>query len=130
MTAHGRCDCGGVDYVVSGPLRDVWNCHCPRCRRITGHHMAATAAHVVDVELRARDTLRWYQPAAGVEYGFCGTCGSTLFWRTASEPATLVVTAGTLDQPTGLRTTKAWWCAAAGDYFDRQPGVTEYATEG
>lgn len=128
--ARGRCDCGGVAYDVTGPLRDVWDCHCPRCRRITGHHMAATAAAPADVVLTADGTLRWYEPAAGVEYGFCGTCGSTLFWRTAGRPDKLVIAAGTLDGPTGLRTTKAWWCAEAGDYYERPAGVVEHDFEG
>ena len=36
--------CGGVRDSVEGP-RDVYNCHCGRSRRFTGHHMAETAAH-------------------------------------------------------------------------------------
>ena len=130
VRATGRCDCGGVAFDVTGPLRDVWNCHCPRCRRLTGHFMAATATHPDHVVFRAQDTLRWYEPADGVRYGFCGTCGATLFWRVASRPEHLVVAAGSLDPPTGLRTTKAWWCDHASDYHERQPDVEEHGHEG
>ncbi len=124
----GHCDCGGVSYGVDGPLRDVYNCHCERCRRITGHHMAATAAHPDHVSFVSDATLAWYSPDPTVEYGFCNRCGSTLFWRAASIADKLCITAGTLDQPTGLRTVKAWWVAEAGDYHER-PSIEEFDYE-
>ncbi|MEO7397509.1 MAG: GFA family protein [Ilumatobacteraceae bacterium] len=126
---HGGCSCGGVRYAVSGPLRDVINCHCTRCRRITGHHMAASAAHPDDIVLSASATLTWYDPVPTVHYGFCNVCGSTLFWKADAEPDKLSIAAGTLDQPTGLRTTKALWVSEAGDYHERQPGIEELALE-
>ena len=129
MSATGRCECGGVRYSVSGVLRDVYNCHCSRCRRITGHHMAATAAASTDVILHSQATLKWYAPDETVEYGFCGDCGSTLFWRANALADKLCIAAGTLDQPTGLHTTKAWWVAEAGDYHERQDGLTDCAFE-
>ncbi len=127
--ATGRCECGGVKYRVDGALRDVLNCHCSRCRRFTGHHMAATSARPEHVTFECDDTLRWYQPDDTVEYGFCNVCGSSLFWRAKANLDKLCIAAGTLDQPTGLRTVKAWWVAEAGDYFDRAPGVQEFEYE-
>ena len=126
VTARGRCDCGGVRYSVVGPLRDVYNCHCHRCRRFTGHHMAATATRPESLRLDADGSLAWYQPAPGIEYGFCRVCGSSLFWRAAAHPEKIAITAGSLDQPTGLTTTQAWWVAEAGDYHDRPTGLVEF----
>ena len=117
--------CGGVTYEASGKLRDVFNCHCDRCRRSTGHFMAATATAPENVTFVASASLRWYAPAPGVEYGFCGTCGSTLFWRNSEQLAKLCIAAGTLDQPTGLQTTHAWYVTDASDYHQRQPGLVE-----
>lgn len=128
--SEGSCACGAVRYEVTEPLRDVWDCHCRRCRKVTGHHMAATSAAPDAVRVADRAALRWWEAAPGVEYGFCGTCGSTLFWRAADQPDKLCIAAGTLDGPTGLRTTKAWWCEQAGDYFERPPGLEEFAREG
>lgn len=125
----GGCDCRGVRYRVTGALREVWNCHCERCRRITGHHLAATAAHPDQLHLDASSTLRWYEPADGVHYGFCAQCGSTLFWKVDANPDQISIAAGTLDQPTGLLTTTALWVAEAGDYHHRPP-LTEYEREG
>jgi len=92
--------------------------------------MAATAAALDDVVIQDQTSLRWYEPAPGVFYGFCVNCGSTLFWRTSARPDQLSIAAGTLDQPTGLRTTRAWWVAEAGDYYVRPSGVEEFDYEG
>ena len=124
----GRCLCGAVSFVVTGPLRDVLNCHCHRCRRFTGHHMAATNGHVDDVEIADPEALlRWYEVARAA-YGFCGRCGSSLFWRGAATPDRISISAGTLDPPTGLQTIAAWWTSEASDYHDR-PHLPERATE-
>ena len=128
--ASGACVCRGVVFSITGPRRDVYNCHCERCRRFTGHHMAATAVDPAHVAFTAEATLTWYAPVDGVEYGFCSRCGSSLFWRAAAHPEKLCIAAGALDQPTGLRTTRAWYVAEAADYHERQPGLVEYDHEG
>ena len=38
----GSCLCGGVEYELHGPLRDVLACHCIQCRKTSGHYWAAT----------------------------------------------------------------------------------------
>ncbi len=127
----GGCLCGGVRYSVRGPLRDVFDCHCVRCRRFTGHHMAATAAPPDRVRFDADSTLRWFSPDDDprVAYGFCQTCGSSLFWRAEGHPEKLSIAAGTLDGATGLTTTQAWWVSTSGDYYRRPDGVVEFDTE-
>jgi hypothetical protein len=127
---HGRCECGAVDYTVTGEMRPVANCHCYRCRRFTGHHMAATGTPIDQLTLNAESGLRWYSPDPTVAYGFCGTCGSSLFWTSEDRPDWIAVCAGTLDQPTGLTTTASWWTAEHGDYFPRQPGLVEHDYDG
>ncbi len=92
--------------------------------------MAATAVHPEQITFLSDATLRWYDPVPTVHYGFCGTCGSTLFWKADEITDRICISAGTLDQPTGLTTAKAWWVSEAGDYHVLQPGVDEYAIEG
>ncbi|HEX2785726.1 MAG TPA: GFA family protein [Ilumatobacteraceae bacterium] len=127
--ASGRCECGGVSYVVDGPLRSVWNCHCHRCRRFTGHHMAASASLPDRVRFISDSTLTWYSPDPSVAYGFCSTCGSSLFWRAAAQPDHLSICAGTLEQPTGLHTSSAWWMAEHGDYHTPEPDLIDFEYE-
>lgn len=129
--ARGRCACGAVGLTVDGPLRPVTNCHCDRCRRITGHFLAATSAAVSDLTVSDPDgRLTWYEPAAGVHYGFCSVCGSTLFWRVDVAPGSWSIAAGALDPPTGLTTAEAWFVAEASDYHRLDHDLVEYPGDG
>ncbi len=98
-------------------MRDVIACHCTQCRKQTGHFMAATSARPDDLVLVSATHLRWYQSSATAERGFCGQCGSVLFWRSAARPE-ISITAGTLDKPTGLTTEGHIFCADKGDYYE------------
>jgi len=77
----GGCLCGAVRYSVAGALRPVVVCHCTQCRRMTGHVMAATAARRGDFRLVSERELKWYAASNEARRGFCGRCGSTLFWE-------------------------------------------------
>ncbi len=124
----GSCLCGAVTYSVTGALRDVLNCYCERCRRFTGHHLAATDANVADVGIDDPTGQLTWHPVPGAEYGFCRTCGSSMFWRAESSPTRMSICAGTLEPPTGLHTVEAWWVSQASDYFVR-PDLPERLTE-
>jgi hypothetical protein len=115
----GRCLCGAAQYVVSGPMGDILLCHCVECRRWHGHVSATVACQRADLELGDSRGLRWVQSPrsdAAARRGFCGECGSSLFWD-SPEHATISVAAGTLDTPTGLRTASHWYVSQAGDYY-------------
>lgn len=127
--ARGQCLCGGVRYAVRDELRAVINCHCERCRRFTGHHMATTSALREDIKIQDDDELlTWFFPVPEAGYGFCSRCGSSLFWESSADAAHLAICAGTLDLPTGLRTVEAWWVREASDYHVR-PDLPEREAE-
>ena len=88
--------------------------------------MAGTAAPLEAITLLSDDTLRWYEPTDDVAYGFCGECGSSLFWRSDDRPDVWTITAGTLDQPTGLTTTTALFTDDAGDYHRLDESLVQY----
>lgn len=126
---QGRCLCGGIRYAVQGELRDVINCHCERCRRLTGHHMAATSGARADLTVDDPESLlRWFSPVPEAKYGFCGRCGSSLFWYSTVDAGRWSICAGTLDTPTRLTTSQAWWTSQASDYHQR-PELPEFDTE-
>ena len=118
--ATGQCLCGAVRYEVEGPLRDVTLCHCGECRRWHGHVCAATSVRSEHLRLVTDSGLRWIdspQSAAHARRGFCGECGSSLFWD-APDRDTISIAAGTLDAPTGLRTVRQIYTEDAGDYYE------------
>ncbi|MDP7548060.1 MAG: GFA family protein [Alphaproteobacteria bacterium] len=98
----GKCHCGRVRYRIAGPVRQVVECHCESCRRITGSVWHATGARQRDVTITDDDgALHWYRSSEKVERGFCGNCGASLFFRRDNVDI-ITITAGSLDQPTGL----------------------------
>ena len=110
----GGCLCGAVSYRVDGPLRPVIACHCVQCRKTSGHHVAATAAARGDVVIEGEVT--WFQSSEAARRGFCGICGSNLFWD--GQGTHLSIFAGTLDAPTGLSMKGHIFCADKGDYYE------------
>jgi hypothetical protein len=116
--AAGRCLCGAVRYRVDGPLRDVLICHCEECRRWHGHAPAYTSADRSALVLLSSGELRWVDSPrsdAGARRGFCGACGSSLFWDAPGRD-TISIAAGTLDGPTGLRVVAHEYVSQAADY--------------
>ena len=125
----GGCVCGAVRYSVSGPLRPVVACHCRECRRLTGHHWAATRAYREDLHIDHDAGLRWFDSSEGVRRGFCGECGANLFFdRVASAGVT--IGAGSLDEPTGLELVQHIFTAEAGDYYEIADGHPQFAYRG
>lgn len=112
----GSCLCGDVRFELRGPLDDVIACHCTQCRKQTGHHWAST--HTADADLRFvnRESLRWYRSSGAAQRGFCGRCGSTLFWKLDGSDTTSVCV-GAIDGPTGLNLAGHIYVADKGDYY-------------
>ena len=111
----GGCHCGGIRYRLAGELRDIINCFCTQCQKTTGHHFAATQANLDQFELLNDQTLRWYDASSIARRGFCNKCGSSLFWQKHGTD-TISITAGTLDQPTGLKTVQNIFVEDMSDY--------------
>jgi hypothetical protein len=127
-TASGRCLCGAVRYVVNGPLRGVSYCHCSQCRRTSGHFVAASACDPEHLQLIEDQGLRWYRSSAAADRGFCGHCGSSLFWR-PHRGAHISIMAGTLDAPTGLAAYEHIYVDSASDYYVIDDGLPRFAED-
>lgn len=110
----GSCLCGAVRFAVDGPLRPVVACHCTQCRKMSGHHVAATSAVRGDVEVQGEVT--WYATSDTAKRGFCGTCGCPLFWD--GPGVNLSIFAGAFDTPTGQSLAGHIFCAEKGDYYE------------
>ena len=118
----GGCVCGGVRYEVSGKLRAVIACHCEQCRRTSGHFVAATACRKSNFSLVRQDSLKWYSAVAGFRRGFCGECGSSLFFEGVGGER-MSIAAGSLDKPQGLSIAAHIFVSEAGDYYAIEDGV-------
>ena len=112
----GSCLCGEVRFELRGPLDGVIACHCTQCCKQTGHHWASTHTADADLHFVADSTLRWYRSSGTARRGFCGRCGSTLFWKTDGSTVTSVCV-GSIDGPTGLAVAGHIFVADKGDYY-------------
>ncbi len=122
----GGCLCGAVRYEALGPLADVTACHCGQCRRQSGHFYATTRVARQNLMLVEDRGLKWYRASETARRGFCGDCGSTLFWESDSGDATAIL-AGSLDAPTGLKLARHIFVADKGDYYEITDGLPQHA---
>lgn len=123
---QGRCLCGAVSFALSPPLRDVIVCHCRQCAQWTGYAVAATAVSSGNFKLNSgADALIWYKSSDHAERGFCGSCGSSLFWR-PSDGTRISVLAGSLTPPTGLHVSAHIFTAGKSDYYAICDGVPQF----
>ena len=91
--AQGQCLCGAVAFSVRLPVKWVAHCHCTRCQRAHG------AAFVTWVGVQTEGAsiqdpsavLSWFSTSGGGDRGFCGTCGSSMFFKSAQWPGELHV---------------------------------------
>lgn len=124
-THSGACLCGAVTYRVAGPLAPVVGCHCRMCRQQTGHFLASTSVERADVAIAGSEHLRWYASSEKARRGFCGTCGSVLFWENGSSR--IAIAMGGFDGPTGVTWDKHIFIADKGDYYEVDDGAPAYA---
>jgi hypothetical protein len=125
----GRCECGAVRFSIAGSRREVVNCHCGQCRRFHGHFGAYTDCALQDLAFAEQRGLRWYQSSAKARRGFCGECGSSLFWQRIGAEK-ISIAAGCLDKPTGLKTVAHIFTAHRGDYYEITDGLKQSAEWG
>ncbi len=128
QTTSGHCLCGAVDYKVSGELRPIMFCHCEQCRRTSGHFMAATACRPEQLKIDGEENIKWYRASPTAERGFCQHCGSNLFWR-PEHGKHWSIWAGSLERPTGLKTSRHIYVHMKSDYYDIDDGLPQFAEE-
>jgi hypothetical protein len=124
MTINGSCLCGAVSFELAGPLSAPTACHCSQCRRQSGHFWASTEAPRAALTLHGGDALRWYQASDKARRGFCGTCGSFLFWDPLGQDR-IAVAMGALDPPTGLELALHIFVDDKGDYYTIGDGLPQ-----
>jgi len=121
-THTGSCLCGKVRYTVTGRLRDVVACHCTQCRKQSGHYYAATNAPDDAIAVEGKEHVKWYHASPEARRGFCGYCGSALFWKHEKDEFTSIL-AGGFDQPSVLKLAKHIFVAHKGDYYEIIDGL-------
>ena len=86
-------------------------------RQRRGQHRGRARASWCSTEQRG---LRWIaspESDAHARRGFCGECGSSLFWDAPGRDY-VAIAAGSLDGDTGLRVAGHWFTSQKGDWYE------------
>jgi hypothetical protein len=104
MTAiRGSCLCGSFRFEIRGPILFLKNCHCSRCRKMTGSTFAtyARAETKALAVLSGADAITTYERRPGNVIAFCRQCGS-LVPHPPEGSAQVEFLAGLLDDDPGV----------------------------
>ncbi len=129
VKATGGCLCGAVRYQILDDLRGIACCHCSKCRRFHGHFAAYAVMPLDHLKIVEERGLKWFRSETdetpNVHRGFCGECGSSLFWHPRDEDR-IAVAAGSLDEPTNLKILGHSWVSQIGDYYQINDDLPQY----
>ncbi|EMT71363.1 Mss4-like protein [Fusarium oxysporum II5] len=102
---EGGCLCEAVRYTISFPKdHDLSNdslgciCQCTQCRKQTGSFFLATLTvpvSAIEWQGDSEDKIKRYRKSKNIARGFCGDCGSFLFWHPDGKD--ISVATGSLD---------------------------------
>ncbi|KAF5552753.1 glutathione-dependent formaldehyde-activating GFA [Fusarium napiforme] len=102
---EGGCLCEAVRYKISFPKdHDLSNdtlgciCQCTQCRKQTGSFFLATLTVPISAlgwQGDSEDKIKRYRKSENIARGFCGDCGSFLFWHPDGQD--ISVATGSLD---------------------------------
>ncbi len=120
MKTKGRCLCGSVEFVISSEAKTFDSCHCSMCRRWGGGPAFAVEA-VGGIEFKSRDFVKTYNSSEWAERGFCGNCGSHLFYRLKNGSYSNV--------PLGLLENQADFKFTTQIYTDHKPSCYSFSNE-
>ncbi|TCP43163.1 GFA family protein [Rhodovulum marinum] len=112
--ANGQCLCGAVTFRITGPFDCFFLCHCARCRKDSGsaHSANLFSSRATITWLSGQENTRTFRlPGSRHVKCFCTACGSALPFAQPDDGG-IVVPAGSLDSPVGIRP-KAHICMAS-----------------
>ena len=125
----GRCLCGVVQFEATADRAGVTACHCSQCRRWSGNFWASVNVPMSGFRILAGEAqLKWVRASDYARRGFCGGCGSSLFWHADGLDGyreRIAIAAGALDQPTGEAIDRHIFTADKGDYYEIADGAPQ-----
>jgi len=128
---RGACLCGGVKFSLPQAATDASMCHCGQCRR-WGGGAGVVCVDTPGVTLESANTLRWHRSSKQSERGFCGRCGTPLFWREANPTGGGAITefcAGALQDDRNITVSRHIYVDDMPTYY-RMAGDAERLTGG
>ena len=77
---HGKCLCREIVFELTGPISNIYQCHCSLSQKAVG--TTGSSAFITKVEniewLKGRDKIKSYCSHSGFRTDLCSNCGSSL----------------------------------------------------
>lgn len=97
----GGCQCGAVWYRAEGEIGFPHVCHCRMCQKAAGNYFMPFGGVKYENFTLTRGQPTWFQSSANVRRGFCGQCGTPLFYDGGHDH--IGITLGSLDEPESVK---------------------------
>ncbi len=97
----GGCLCGSVRFEIEPPTKWCSHCHCSLCRRAHGAAFV-TWFGVEKAQFRISEgdsAVQWHHSSEEARRGFCGRCGSTLFFESERWAGETHIVLASMDSP-------------------------------
>ena len=134
MAMTGQCLCGAVKYEIDSAPSVTGVCHCKNCQRQAGSAFSTLAGVPVTGFRFTHGTPKLYrdgntQSGNTVERYFCGDCGSPIYSAIPSQPDTLFLKTGTLDDTASFKPQFHVWCDSKQPWVTLDDGVPALARQ-
>lgn len=97
-TLAGGCQCGAVRYRAARVQDDAHVCHCRMCQKAVGNLFVGLVGVALADFAWTRGEPAVFYSSEKVARGFCGNCGTPLFYRDDGGDS-ISMTIGSLDEP-------------------------------
>ncbi|MCL6241258.1 GFA family protein [Acinetobacter amyesii] len=125
----GSCLCGAVCYEINGPIGEIMQCHCSRCRKANGTAYA-TNAPIAKADFKivsGEQVLKKFQSSPTTQRCFCSECGSPIISIKAETPDYYRLRIGTLDTPLTQKPTCHIFVASKAEWDSIHDDLPQYA---
>jgi hypothetical protein len=112
MTRIAHCCCGSLRAEATGEPVIVAACHCMECQRRTGSLFGVNTCFTqaqVRTEGPSKVYVRGSDTGRTIEFHFCPSCGSTVFWYPEFIPDLIVIAFGAFAGSSMSRPTLSVW---------------------
>ncbi|RLQ87605.1 GFA family protein [Notoacmeibacter ruber] len=130
MTITGGCQSGAVRYRVEGAFGDPHLCHCRMCQKASGNYFQPFGLVQHRNFALVTGEPKWFASSEPARRGFCGECGTPLFFELLGK-GRIGVSLGSLDDPASVKPVSAYGaesrvpfiaevCAIEGEPYDTE----------